>query len=152
MIKLNGHIVEQGSFPDGTLMLKNLNECVAFGRPIEITWDYENDAELFVLICVRKYVEQFYPYQVTLQLPYCPHARQDRVKSSSDVFTLKYFCEVINSLNFSSSILLLSTKTSKTSFSSTLKLKNIFFKLLFFIPSSILGNKFKAVVFIYSIS
>lgn len=101
MIKLNGHIIKQDSFPDGTLMLKNLNECVSFGRPVEITWEYQNDAELFTLICVRKFVEQYYPYQVTLRLPYCPHARQDRVKSSSDVFTLKYFAEVINSLNFS---------------------------------------------------
>ena len=33
-------------------------------------------------------------------MPYIPHARMDRVKSSEDVFTLKYFCEVINSLNF----------------------------------------------------
>lgn len=101
MIKLNGHIVEQNSFPDGTLMLKNLNEYVKFGGPVEITWEYQNDAELFTLICVRKFVEQYYPYQVTLQLPYCPHARQDRVKSGADVFTLKYFAEVINSLNFS---------------------------------------------------
>ena len=33
-------------------------------------------------------------------MPYIPHARQDRVKNEEDVFTLKYFCEVINSLNF----------------------------------------------------
>ena len=33
-------------------------------------------------------------------MPYIPHARMDRVKSDEDVFTLKYFCEVINSLNF----------------------------------------------------
>jgi ribose-phosphate pyrophosphokinase len=34
-------------------------------------------------------------------MPYIPHARMDRVKNEEDVFTLKYFCEVINSLNFS---------------------------------------------------
>jgi ribose-phosphate pyrophosphokinase len=33
-------------------------------------------------------------------MPYIPHARMDRVKSDEDVFTLKYFAEVINSLNF----------------------------------------------------
>ena len=33
-------------------------------------------------------------------MPYIPHARMDRTKSSEDIFTLKYFCEVINSLNF----------------------------------------------------
>ena len=29
-----------------------------------------------------------------------PHARQDRVKNPTDGFTLKYFCEIINSLGF----------------------------------------------------
>jgi ribose-phosphate pyrophosphokinase len=33
-------------------------------------------------------------------MPYIPHARMDRVKSDEDVFTLKYFCEIINSLKF----------------------------------------------------
>jgi ribose-phosphate pyrophosphokinase len=33
-------------------------------------------------------------------MPYIPHARMDRVKNKEDIFTLKYFCEVINSLDF----------------------------------------------------
>ena len=37
---------------------------------------------------------------IHLILPYLPNARQDRVKKPEDVFTLKYFCETINSLNF----------------------------------------------------
>lgn len=35
-------------------------------------------------------------------MPYIPHARMDRVKHDDDVFTLKYFCDIINSLNFNS--------------------------------------------------
>jgi ribose-phosphate pyrophosphokinase len=35
-------------------------------------------------------------------MPYIPNARQDRVKSSEDVFTLKYFVEIINQLDFRS--------------------------------------------------
>ena len=35
-----------------------------------------------------------------LYLPYIPHARMDRVKSSNEFFTLKHFADVINSLNF----------------------------------------------------
>ena len=36
-------------------------------------------------------------------MPYLPHARMDRIKNpDTEVFTLKYFCEVINSLNFDS--------------------------------------------------
>lgn len=36
---------------------------------------------------------------VTLYMPYCPHARMDRVKGATDVFTLKSFADVINSLD-----------------------------------------------------
>jgi ribose-phosphate pyrophosphokinase len=36
-----------------------------------------------------------------LVLPYIPNARQDRIADEeNDVFTLKWFCEIINSLNF----------------------------------------------------
>lgn len=33
-------------------------------------------------------------------MPYIPHARMDRVQELEDVFTLKYFCQVINGLHF----------------------------------------------------
>ncbi len=39
-------------------------------------------------------------YNVSLDMPYIPNARQDRVKGENDVFTLKYFAEFINSLDF----------------------------------------------------
>ena len=39
---------------------------------------------------------------IHLYMPYIPNARQDRVKTSEDVFTLKYFAGVINSLGFKS--------------------------------------------------
>ena len=84
--------IEQGSFPDGTLHI-NLPDTHIYA----IKWAYESDAELFTLICIAKHYD--YP-GMELYLPYIPHARMDRVKSETDVFTLKYFCEVINSLNF----------------------------------------------------
>lgn len=80
------------TFPDGTLHLELPNDDI---RAVE--WKYENDAELFTLICIRRhYAEQ----NMILIMPYIPHARMDRVKESYDVFTLKYFAEIINSLNF----------------------------------------------------
>ena len=90
----NGHVydVKQGSFPDGTLHLS-----LPYDRIKRVEWKYESDAELFTLICIAKH----YDYSdMELYLPYIPHARMDRVKAEEDVFTLKYFCEVINSLNF----------------------------------------------------
>ena len=103
MIKVGNVEIKQGQFPDGTLLMKfdpNGNEFDTRGN-ILVEWYYENDAELFSLICVKRHLDRVYSYSdVVLEMPYIPHARMDRVKSDADVFTLKYFCEVINSLNF----------------------------------------------------
>ena len=80
-------------YPDHTLNLKfpdvNADLC-------GICWNYESDAELFALICIRKH----YNEKVVLTLPYIPHARMDRVKNKTDNFSLKHFCDVINWLDF----------------------------------------------------
>lgn len=104
MIKINGIEVQQGNFPDKTLLLKMsdaiLQNCDDAGY-INVHWLYENDAELFTLICVKRYLDENFCHKaIHLVMPYIPHARMDRVKNSEDVFTLKYFCEVINSLHF----------------------------------------------------
>lgn len=98
MIQLNEHIIGNDRFPDGTLLMK-----LPFSpKPSnEIRWHYENDAELFKLICLVKTMREMYKgVRIDLFMPYLPNARQDRVKNPEDVFTLKYFCEVINSLEF----------------------------------------------------
>lgn len=103
MIKVGNVEIKQGQFPDGTLLMKfdpNGDEFDTRGNII-VEWYYENDAELFSLICVKRHLDRVYSYSdVVLEMPYIPHARMDRVKSDADVFTLKYFCEIINSLNF----------------------------------------------------
>ena len=103
MIIVDGVKIEQGMFPDHTLLMKfdpNADEFEARGA-IKVEWLYENDAELFSLICIKRHLERhFSDPAVVLIMPYIPHARMDRVKSDEDVFTLKYFCEVINSLKF----------------------------------------------------
>lgn len=108
MIKIGDVEIKQGQFPDGTLLMKipeTASEYCAEVHNIDIIWLYENDAELFSLICVKRYIdENFYDVNVDLRMPYIPHARQDRVKQAEDVFTLKYFCEVINSLHFTTVI------------------------------------------------
>ena len=98
MIQLNEHIISNDRFPDGTLLMK-----LPFSpKPSnEIRWHYENDAELFKLICLVKTMREMYKgVRIDLFMPYLPNARQDRIKNPEDVFTLKYFCEVINSLEF----------------------------------------------------
>ena len=98
MIQLNEYIISNDRFPDGTLLMK-----LPFSpKPSnEIHWHYESDAELFKLICLVKTMRDMYKgVRIDLFMPYLPNARQDRIKNPEDVFTLKYFCEIINSLEF----------------------------------------------------
>ena len=96
MIKINGKIFEVEYFPDGTQRLKLMS---AGGDKVTITWNYENDSELFTVISLAKSYKNV-GKRIFLKMPYIPNARMDRVKSDSEVFTLKIFCELINQLGF----------------------------------------------------
>lgn len=97
MIKVNGDVVECSRFPDGTLNIKDhlATPC----NDIWITWHYENDAEMFAIMCLTRHYQNI-NFDVYLVMPYIPNARMDRVQNPEDIFTLKYFAEFINSLNF----------------------------------------------------
>lgn len=105
MIKVDGKIVEINKFPDGTPRINlNVNELGAyFSNGIEIDWKYENDDEMFYLMLIKRHLEEHLPSDtdVELFLLYVPNARMDRTKNTDEVFTLKYFCDFINSLGFS---------------------------------------------------
>lgn len=104
MIKINKKIFELKHFPDNTLLAR-----LDFGlvKHALIEWFYESDEELFALICITKHLKKINSSLVVdLFLPYVPHARMDRCKAPEDVFTLKYFAETINSLNFNKVIAL----------------------------------------------
>lgn len=103
MIELNGKKIEIGNFPDGTLLIKeNVAREYDFERSVTVRWCFENNEELVALIYIVKHLKAHGVSKVHLQMPYIPNARQDRVKSDEDVFTLKYFSEVINWLGFAS--------------------------------------------------
>ena len=94
MIWVNGREIAQEHFSAGELKIKlfgNGKSCV------DLVWHYENDAEFFTVACIREY---YATQDCILYLPYLPHARMDRVKNPEDVFTLKTFAHLINSLNF----------------------------------------------------
>lgn len=98
MIKVNGVAIEQNHFPDGSLLARCDLACSQI--PV-ITWKYENDSELFTIMCLKRHLGE-----ADLSLPYVPHARMDRVKHPDEIFTLKYFCDIINSLKFHNVIIL----------------------------------------------
>lgn len=82
-------------FPDGTLALKL--DALYIGESPIVSWHYESDAELLTLYCIARHLQYNH---ASLYMPYIPNARMDRVKDDEDVFTLKYFAEIINSMKF----------------------------------------------------
>lgn len=98
MIRLNGEVYKASYFPDGTQLLK-VNESVWADGKVECVWHYEKEEELVTIFFLTKHLQEK-GAQVSLIMPYIPNARMDRVKKESEVFTLKYFAQLINSLNF----------------------------------------------------
>lgn len=104
MLELNGKVIELNHFPDGTLKMNiDLDEYNKIWTidGHSIYWKFENNEELIALIYLVKHIRSFSKYvPINLCMKYIPNARMDRVQNNDDVFTLKYFCEIINSLNF----------------------------------------------------
>ena len=96
MFKINDIPVPIERFPDETLRLN----ITADSDEVTIEWLYEKDEEMILYFIARHLREQYAVSKLTLYMPYIPHARMDRVKHKQEVFTLKYFCEFINSLCF----------------------------------------------------
>ena len=97
MILINGTPVNLGSFPDGTMLVK---QDIPAEDKITLSWHYENDRETLAVIYLANHLRAHGKEDIHLYMPYIPNARQDRVKTDEDVFTLKYFATILNSLNF----------------------------------------------------
>lgn len=110
MLKVNGIKINVEFFPDGTQRIMNFPDDLVVPNPewetpsFEIMWLYENDGEMFTLHCIVEHLRktQIYSHNtiINLVMPYVPNARMDRVHSNNEVFTLKYFANFINGLNF----------------------------------------------------
>lgn len=93
MIKLNNKKIEFHHYNDGSCRF--LCEPVS---PAYITWLYDNDEEIVQLYHLISHLKAHNSY-IELNMPYINSARQDRVQNNDDIFTLKYFCNLINSLS-----------------------------------------------------
>lgn len=102
MIKINGKNVDIRSFPDGTLLIKEEPLC----DKALVSWFFERNEELVALIFITQHLRSHGAKDVRLHMPYIPNARQDRVRNADDVFTLKYFADIINSLEYDEVIVL----------------------------------------------
>ena len=131
MLQCNGKTIELGHFPDGTLLLHHLVESdssspasddhtgesnpmaesdhtaqssngIINGSTVAITWLYDNNEEMVALYFLVSHLRAKGVRHMTLYMPYIPNARQDRVKRTEDVFTLKYFAQWLNAMRFDS--------------------------------------------------
>ena len=85
-------------FPDGTLGIDM--EKPQGSDPMQIEWLYEGDEELFAVYALTRHLQSL-GHTVNLYMPYIPNARMDRPdKEGKRVFTLRYFTEIINLLDF----------------------------------------------------
>ncbi len=98
MIKVCGEIIENKYFPDGTTSFRvNVPE----GDTVTVTWCFDSTSEMADLFFTVNHIRTHNrKADIILEMPYIPNARMDRVKNNDEVFTLKYFAEFINSLDF----------------------------------------------------
>lgn len=104
MIRINNKKVDINHFPDGTFLIReslaSRTDIARKSTEIEIKWNYENNEELLAMYFLARHLQDAGCDRIILNMPYVPNARQDRVKNAEDVFTLKYFAELINRLQF----------------------------------------------------
>lgn len=60
----------------------------------KITWYYEGDHEIMQLALLKSLIKQSF----ILEIPYVPHARQDRQTSEDQPFSLEVFCEIFTNI------------------------------------------------------
>ena len=113
MIKVNDTVIDIQHFSDGSQKLVGIHiperlKGDKYTSLFDIVWKYENESELVTLIYIVNYIRDIYVRSnyITLQMLWVPNARMDRVESENDVFTLKYFSQIINSLKFNKVIVL----------------------------------------------
>lgn len=99
MIKVNNEIIKPEYFPDGTMKLN----IIFFNNFVNIEWYYDSENELLQLVYIVNHIYDISSdAKVYLIMPYIPNARFDRTVEVDEVFTLRYFANIINSLKFDS--------------------------------------------------
>lgn len=106
MIKIDDKVIKVEHFPDGTQRLNCLPKTSSYSDLL-FKWNYESDEELVTLIFLVKHLRNIgFNQDFLLFLDYIPNARMDRTHYKEEVFTLKYFCDIINDLQFSHVVVL----------------------------------------------
>lgn len=105
MLRIGNYMINVKHFPDNTEMLLDVDMNIikdnVVNDDVVIKWIFESDEEIMTLYHLVNHLRDKKPeWNISLALSYIPNARMDRVKSDSEVLTLKYFSKFINSLEF----------------------------------------------------
>lgn len=101
MISINGHTIGEKCYPNNERILEIPIMVTAFRtEEFIIEMKYTTDIDISVLSMAKRYLDdQFNNPEVTLIMKYVPYSRMDR-NIKGYMFSLKYFCKMINDLNF----------------------------------------------------
>ena len=101
MIKLHGATYESFKFPSGELNVK-INDVTR--SKINIIFEFENSEEIILLMLLTDAIKRYHNYANLglgkLILDYVPFGRQDRIMQHGESFSLKVFCDLINTMGF----------------------------------------------------
>lgn len=102
-MKINSVKINPKKFPNNERIFPEINGG-SYLYNFEL--DFVGDEDITLLMFYKKYIDDIYPNsEKNLILKYIPYSRMDR-KISPFVFSLKYFCDFINDLNFNKVIVL----------------------------------------------
>lgn len=101
MIKINNNEINVQHFPDGTQRLLDINMPTDKNKNLLFDWKYQSDEEIITLIyLVNHFREHNYIGEYILNMMFVSNSRMDRIHHDKEVFTLKWFCKMINDLHF----------------------------------------------------
>jgi len=102
MLRLNGKSCNVNEINDNGLLKEGISTAANGRRFAKIDWFYSNDFEFTALSYLVQNLRANGADDIYLFMPYIPISRQDRVEDEEDVFTLKYFANMLNDLHFTS--------------------------------------------------
>ncbi|SHH34105.1 ribose-phosphate pyrophosphokinase [Clostridium grantii] len=98
MIYLNGEKLNIIKFPNGESLISSENLKVKANQLNNIKLKFENDEDITHLVFLKNHLDEE-KSKCNLEIAYMPYSRMDRTEGMR-VFTLKYLCKLINSLEF----------------------------------------------------
>ena len=103
MIKINGIKQEYDLFPNNEIKIPPVDKWTITdnqnSKDIYVEFEYDNSIDIVRLIFIKKHLDNISSANKYLIMKYIPYERMDR-ETKNQMFTCKYFCELINDLKF----------------------------------------------------